>query len=463
MSTTDTTPATATADPAPFALTADELPPVLAGDLALADVTPTLTLGDGFARERNGKPCFYFDKEAIGPGTIRDARGVVHNLTPKDADDIVADVSRAMSFGHEPSLPDRHFGTPGRNFGWVKGIRKNARGNIVLTHQHVGEAENNDALNLKTSVMLRRNYTDERGRHWRWWLDHNAVIPNPQLRDLEDFKPATLAASSDGQPGEVDYVVLAAQPQPAVTPPGETPMDWTKIRDSMGDAAKGDDGKDVPDDKMHDHVCNTFKKHKKALATMAMSADAVAKLRGAFTPESLAGKSDDDVMVLAADAIPSLNGKLQEAIGKVRSAEQARDDAIALSAEQAPEPEMDPRVRTMLAEGVSDARQMALDAGAPKGLVDELDGLFNEGGNPTDIALSATGPQSRPLGRQVYRAVAVHMKDVIATHNTIPRGATVARPAAATVALSGEKTDAAVDDADPELVKLRELYNLPSA
>ncbi len=457
MNTIDTTPETVTADPAPFRLTEGERPPVLSGELALADVTPTLTLGGGFSPQRNGKPCFYFDKESIGPGTIRDAKGQVHVLTHKDADDIVADVSRAMGFGHEPSLPDRHFGTPGRNFGWVKGIRKNARGNIVLTHQHVGERENNDALNLKTSVMLRRNYTDERGRHWRWWLDHNALIPNPQLRDLEDFKPHLLAASSDGQPAEVDYAVLASTPEPAATPPEEPPMDWTKMRGAIGDTAK-----DVPDEKMMDHsVAHVEKCHGRMKKFgMALSADAteatdpaplsLSAIRGAFTPESIAGKDDAAMLSLAAETIGSMASMqqlLDDAKRAQHAAEQAHADALTLSAAQPDvEPEMDPRLRAGLAENVADARQLALDAGMPKSMDDALKALFLSGEDDVnELALSAAGPRNQPVGRMVYRAVAASLKDVIATHNQVPRGAVPARPADAAMVLSGEATDEAAN------------------
>ena len=461
MTTEQTPPETVPASPAPFRLTEGELPPVIGGELALSDLTPTLTLGGGFLKERHGKPCFYWDKESIGPGTILDARGVTHNLTPKDADDIVEDVSRAMSLGHEPSIPDRHFGTPARNFGWVKGIRKNAKGNIVLTHQHVGEAENNDALNLKTSVMLRRNFTDERGRKWRWWLDHNCATDRPQLRDLEDFKPATLAASSDGQPAEVDYVVLAAQPQAAATPPGEPPMDWTKMRGAIGDTAK-----DVPDEKMMDHsVAHVDKCHARMKKVgMALSADAVdavtpdvAAFR-AFWPEATAGKTDAEVVALAAEQVVGLSDERD-------AANRARGEAeLALSAATAdPEPDMDPRVRSVLAEGVADSRQLCLDAGAPPSLVSELDALFNEkDGNPNDLALSAVGPQSRPLARQVYRSIASHMKDFIAVHNTVPRTATPVKPTKAAMALSGDDSQMTpADVSDDDKKRMRELYNIP--
>ena len=455
MNTTTETPTGATASAAPFHLTAGEHAPVVVA-LSMADPTETLTLGGGFPTERNGKPCRYWDKEAIGPGVIRDAKGAVHRLTTQDVDDIVEDVTKAMSFGHEPSLPDRHFGTPGRNYGWVKAIRKNDKGNVVLTHQHVGEPENNDALNHKTSVMLRRNFTDERGRQWRWWLDHNAVIHNPQLRDLEDFKPSTLAASSDGQPAEVDYVVLAAD-HPTAAPPQESPamIDLTKLRAALGDRAK-----DKPDDDVIAMAAD--------LSATAIALSAAADgLRGVFDPTATEGKSAADVIALAGENTKSLFAALA-------TMERERDDAITLS-DTTPAAETHEHSPAELALGAKAARSdikvalsdSVITVGQAEWLRKQLDGDgslalaadFNQPSRVDEFIAFAAAGSDRPVAER-------EVEPAVTAKEAIARGITPATRGKADLALSADPNDPDNDvnggspDDEAELAKERDRWGI---
>ena len=147
-------------------------------------------------------------------------------------------------------MPDAHKKEDRKkNFGYVKGIRKNTNGRIELLHQFVGDEEFNDAMNNKTSVLLLRGKKDENGNQYRWWLDHNTCIPNPQdrtLGDYTDFQPAL--AASDGQAVNAVYLTLAD---------GDIPMDLTPLRTALGEAAK-----DQPDEKI-----------------LALSADEIVKIK----------------------------------------------------------------------------------------------------------------------------------------------------------------------------------------
>jgi hypothetical protein len=191
-----------------------------------------LTLASNWTwpKERNGKPCHYFWKEALPVVTNkRDSKGNVFSVPPERIDSAIRDFRLARSKGHEPSIPSSHNTATAKNYGWIVDARKNAKGGLELLHQFVGDAEKEDALNRKTSICLLSNFTDADGTRYENFIDHNAAVTNPQLFDLSDFQPALAAAR--GQPaGEVVTVTLAAEP------PIErrSEMDLTQLRKALG-------------------------------------------------------------------------------------------------------------------------------------------------------------------------------------------------------------------------------------
>lgn len=169
-----------------------------------------LTLGSNFPhpKERNGKPCHYFWKEALPPTHFQDAKGQSWNITPGDIDQAIAGFKLAREKARfEPPLPASHKDMTGRNYGYVVDARKNDKGSLELLHQFIGDDEKNEALNKKSSIGLLFNQTDAYGNKYPVLIDHNAILPNPVLTDLDDFKPA-LAASKD-QPVRAVVLTLA--------------------------------------------------------------------------------------------------------------------------------------------------------------------------------------------------------------------------------------------------------------
>jgi 2'-5' RNA ligase len=161
------------------------------------EFAPALTLGADWKHpnERNGKPCFYYWKEALSPGRFIDSEGKPFEVAPERIDAIIDNYKLAASRGYEPPLPDSHYPeNRKRNFGWIVDAKKNGKGNLELLHQFVGEQEKNDALNFKTSICTLHNFKDEKDNHYGEFLDHNAITAFPHLNNLSGFVPA-LAAS----------------------------------------------------------------------------------------------------------------------------------------------------------------------------------------------------------------------------------------------------------------------------
>lgn len=261
-----------------------------------SDFAPTLTLGSNLPKTRNGFDCHYRDKESLKPAKLTDAKGNQWNLTPTVMDEIIHDINRALSLGHEPPIQDDHY-KPTKNFGWIKGVKKNSHGGIDLLHQFLGEKARDEALTRKTSIMLMPNFTDEKGNKYKWFLDHQASVLRPQFRDLEDFKQPALAASN-GQPVEAVSLTLAE----AEALPQEDIMDLSQLRASLGDKAK-----DQPDDQL-----------------LALAAKELTDSRTA--------------LALSAQSLKDQTEANSVLVGELNAAEAARDNALALAAPEANDP-----------------------------------------------------------------------------------------------------------------------------
>lgn len=294
------------------------------------DFESALTLGTDLPKTRNGFKCIYYTKEMLKPDAFTDAKGKLWEITPKDVDDALADFNRALKLGHEPAIQDRHSKDPDRKgYGWVVGAKKNARGGLEWMHQFLGDESASDALKRKSSIMLIPNYTDEKGNFYKWWPDHSAMVLNPRLRDLEDFKPAL--AASDGQAVNAVYLTLAD---------GDTPMDLTVLRAALGDTAK-----DQPDEKVL-ALCA------EELTTTRVKLKDQTEANGVVVTElKKVERARDDALALAADpepispqllalsrksaatdiALALANGKIGAKQAEWLSARAAKDSALILS------------------------------------------------------------------------------------------------------------------------------------
>ena len=366
---------------------------------------PALSLGGNLPKERNGIPVQHFWKEALLPAGFKDAKGRVWNFGPRDIDDVLTDCKRSLALGWEPPIQDDHW-KPGKSFGKVIDYRKNNRGGLEMLHQFMGEDEAKECLKKHTSIMLIPNKEDARGNKFKWYPDHSASVFRPQLPELKDFTPA-LAAS--GHAVNAVQLIPMAETQ-------ESDMDISKLRAALG----------LAEDKPVEEV----------IALAAAEIDQIASMRK--TNLALSGEVAD-----WKTASSQLAGQLQEA-------EQARDQAIALSAEVQEEP-ADPRLTAMLAENVRTARELALQGGVTPAQVKLFDDILGSGGNYSALALSACGPTNHPLAYQVYNALRMMSKNFIETRRKAPENSFPAqRPKEIALALSGSDPNPPVD---PDLTK----------
>ena len=208
---------------------------LLLGNIPLGDFTEALTLGSDFPhpKERNGLKCHYRWKESLPIGkTFHDAKGRQWHFSAAEAEQTLSTLKAARSLGYEPSIPSSHKVNEGKNYGYIVDARRNSKGNIELLHQFLGDGALGEALTRKTSICIRPEVKLSDGKVYRYLVDHNAAIVNPQLTDLEDFKPA-LAAS--GQAARAVVLELAA---PSTQ---ESTMDLSKIKKLVGAAENATD------------------------------------------------------------------------------------------------------------------------------------------------------------------------------------------------------------------------------
>jgi len=212
---------------------------LILGDVPLAEFTAALTLGNGWnhPKIRNGKPCNYFWKEVLPAGReFFDSKGSQWRFDPPDIDGAIETLKLARTKGFEPCCPAAHTDLKGRNYGFIVDARKNAKGNLELLHQFIGKDETDEAMNKKTSICIIPHVKFSDGTNYVNLIHHNAILPHPQITDLDDFQPA-LAAS--GQAAIRAVVLSMAAPTPK-----EVQMDLSTLRAKLGAAT------DVTDEKL---------------------------------------------------------------------------------------------------------------------------------------------------------------------------------------------------------------------
>jgi hypothetical protein len=369
--------------------------------------------------KRNGLPCHYLYKESIVPGTFKDANGKEWTITTNDVADMKSDLDRAMLLGHEPTIQDSHR-NPTKSFGFIKGSRINERGGLELLHQFMGDAERDEALRRKTSIMLLPKYEDARGNKFNWYTDHSAIVFRPQLTNLKDYQP--LAAS--GQPVNASYLTLST---------GETSMDITSIRQALGTAAA-----DKSDTEVLALAAASISAQPKLPAELSISA-----LRTSLG-ENAKDATDAQIPTLALSAYAEANDFLLTRVKEIETErDQAKQQVLALEANTETEPaEIDPRLAAMLADNVGTARELALSAGITPAQMKLFDDILNgSDGKPSALALSAGAQSSHPIAFQVYKALQLMGDGLIKHQNGTVRGVPAkpgVRPEGDALALAGK-------------------------
>lgn len=203
-----------------------------------------LTLGRSLPTEKDGVPCRYYWKEMLQLGRIVDVNGNEHDVTSEHLDQVVSDYKKVSAKGHQAYLPLAYHPNPKdsstptdpkivktENKGFLIDVQR--RGDSLHgLHQFIGsedEIKKTVALN-DSSIGILKNVRASDGEIYKTFIDHNAILPDPQLFGLGGFVPVdagntlSLAASRGAV---VEQVVLKKQGDRMQT---LTPEHVTKIK-----------------------------------------------------------------------------------------------------------------------------------------------------------------------------------------------------------------------------------------
>jgi hypothetical protein len=197
---------------------------VFSGDRS-SPFTDAITLGQGLPVEKDGKPVRYFWKEALKLGRYQDKHGQPFEITGQRIDNLIGNFRRAKESGFLPCVPSRHEKDGATNFGYVVDARKNDGGGLELMCQMIGDDAILAAARNGASICTVADASDDKGNRYDELIDHLAVVPDPQLSNLQDFKPAL--AASRGATASAVVLSLAASEE-------SKPMDLTPLRNAIG-------------------------------------------------------------------------------------------------------------------------------------------------------------------------------------------------------------------------------------
>ncbi len=312
-----------------------------------AEFKPALTLGQGLPPEVMGQPAAYFWKEALVPGNYQDRAGTKFTIDAKRVDNLIANFNKAKANGFTPRVPDGHTSSAKTNMGFILEARKNSRGGLELLHQMVGDDAIKAVARNKTSICTVANAIDEHGNEYDELIDHNAIVPDPQLNNLRDFVPALAASRAATE----SAIVLT----PAADTERSPEMDLIKLREAIGAA------KEVTDEQV--------------------ISQAVAKL----------GESTTQLQ-LSRSAVDTTKTDLTTAITR---AEQAEAKVLELSRMNSA-PDLD--VLNDRAALKSERIDLALERGqCTKAQADLLKASLKDGDKPAVLMLSKSGTHGTPV------------------------------------------------------------------
>lgn len=314
---------------------------------------PALMLGQGFPKEINGQPCFYYWKEVLPLGEYLDQKKRKFIVDDKRRDVLISCMRRASQHGYQPHLPTNHDSRDGKdNLGFIVDARANERGSLELLHQVIGEDANKIVARNKSSICTVKDFVDEKGNRYEELIDHNAIIPDPRISGLGGFKPALAAAR--GASDDAVVLELAASQEKEQT----MPLDFSKLRKRLGAADT------VPDDQL-----------------LTLADNRLAEL---------------DQQKTAAEAAKT------EAEGKATAAE-GRITELSRSRVQMP----DENTLSLVMDSVESARDQAVRSGGiSKATADRISALFLHNGKPTELALSRAGNSTRPIVKDIFTIMA---------------------------------------------------------
>lgn len=161
-----------------------------------------LTLGRSLPAQKNDLPCQYYWKEMLQLGRIVDTNGNEHNVTSEYLDQVASDFQKAKAKGHEPYLPFQYHPTPKpntptdrtkvktENKGFLVDVMRR-KDSLYGLHQFIGTEDDikKTVATNKSSIGILKNVRASDGEVYQTFIDHNSILPDPQLDGLGDFIP----------------------------------------------------------------------------------------------------------------------------------------------------------------------------------------------------------------------------------------------------------------------------------
>jgi hypothetical protein len=384
-----------------------------------ASFTPAITLSrhNRYPATRNGLPCAYYWKEMLKLGRVVGTNGVEQTITPERMTKIVTDYQRARAKGHEPYLPIGVHTSPDQRGDYTgltdltEGKKRNAgflvdievRGESLFgLHQFVGKPEETAKLAAcqKSSIGIFRGVVDGDGEVFDEFLDHNAILPDPQILGLGDFTPAAVPennpepalAASRGQPIVAETFVYAREepkkPQGATMPLQALTADHVgKIKNII--KAKGGDAAVAK--VTEDNAIDTLLAQAEALAATPAATPGTIVL----SREQLdrAKKATGNDALTEANAVDLSLAALEKANTDVKTATTAADEAKLTLSRSTAKP-LDPEVAHERVLRIKSAISQLPGHGYSKAFIDTLTPrlLGSDGkGDPLMLSRSAAG------------------------------------------------------------------------
>ena len=212
---------------------------------ALGDLTPALTLGQGYPEhieivsggQAKKVPCAYFWKDVIAVGKyVHPATKQELSVDAKRIDGWVEKFNRMRAAGVEFPTPADHSSGAKDNLGFVLDAKRNGD-RLSLLHQAIGEDAAMIAVRNRASLCIEPEYHDEKGNKWEDVFTHSAYTPNPVITGMGSFVPF---AASRGPQTETPIYYLSAEERNPMN------LDFKALREALGAAA------DIPDEKLPD-------------------------------------------------------------------------------------------------------------------------------------------------------------------------------------------------------------------
>lgn len=174
---------------------------------AADDAVPALTLGQGFPKEVNSLPAFYYWRPAIKDGTYKHpVKGWTLSVDAARRKKWEAAFRRREAAGDRTPIVEDHSVTARKTLGYVVDVKQDGPW-LKELHQYLGEEARDIALKNFVSVGIVEQFKDNAGNDLGETIEHSGIVPNPVVTGQGD---AVRVAASSGQQSRAGVFLLAA-------------------------------------------------------------------------------------------------------------------------------------------------------------------------------------------------------------------------------------------------------------